>query len=248
MPSPRPIFSNFLPEKIFGLPKRIVEKKLKCAKKVTKLPALTVAVGLKWTRSVKINTDTEKTRKSNLSMVTFTFYIDFRNLYLQIEIIRLLRRQWVKNIPLLIHKIWPYGPLELKEGLGEKKKIIWIAAEAKRSISSDCTKAYIGSYKSQRDDKTMSGTLPSAGSAVRIQSRAFLPCSARPASLQVLRTVNSYRQAVLRIRIHMFLGLPDPDPQVRYGDPDPDPLVRGMGIRIRILLSSCKNSKKNLGS
>ncbi len=56
-----------------------------------------------------------------------------------------------------------------------------------------------------------------------------------------------YLQSVLRIRIrihriHMFLGLPDPDP---------DPLVRGMDpdpLWIRIVLSSCKNSKKNLGS
>ena len=50
-------------------------------------------------------------------------------------------------------------------------------------------------------------------------------------------------KSVLRIRIHrihMFLGL---------HDPDPDPLVRGMDwirLRIGILLSSCKNSKKNL--
>jgi hypothetical protein len=36
----------------------------------------------------------------------------------------------------------------------------------------------------------------------------------------------------------MFLGLPDPDPLVRGMDPDPE----------RILLSSCKNSKKNLDS
>jgi hypothetical protein len=44
----------------------------------------------------------------------------------------------------------------------------------------------------------------------------------------------------IRIRIHMFLGLldPDPDPSVRGMDPDPDP----------DLLSSCKNSKKNLDS
>jgi hypothetical protein len=45
--------------------------------------------------------------------------------------------------------------------------------------------------------------------------------------------------AVLRIRIHrihMFLDLPYPDP-----------LVRGT-VWIRILLSSCKNSKKNLDS
>jgi hypothetical protein len=40
--------------------------------------------------------------------------------------------------------------------------------------------------------------------------------------------------AVLRIRIHMFLGLPDPDPLVRGMDPVPDPS------------SSCKNSKKTL--
>ena len=29
------------------------------------------------------------------------------------------------------------------------------------------------------------------------------------------------KKAVLRIRIHMFLGLPDPDPLVRGMDPDP---------------------------
>jgi hypothetical protein len=40
------------------------------------------------------------------------------------------------------------------------------------------------------------------------------------------------------------LGLPDPDPLVRGMDPDPDLLW----IRIRILLSSWKNSKKNLDS
>jgi hypothetical protein len=38
----------------------------------------------------------------------------------------------------------------------------------------------------------------------------------------------------------MFLGLPDPDPLVRGMDPDPDPSI--------ILLSSSKNSKKNLES
>jgi hypothetical protein len=31
------------------------------------------------------------------------------------------------------------------------------------------------------------------------------------------------KQAVLRIRIHMFLGLLDPDPSARGMDPDPDP-------------------------
>jgi hypothetical protein len=32
-------------------------------------------------------------------------------------------------------------------------------------------------------------------------------------------------QAVLRIRIYMFLGLPNPDPLVRGMDPDPDPSI-----------------------
>jgi hypothetical protein len=32
-------------------------------------------------------------------------------------------------------------------------------------------------------------------------------------------------ESVLRIRIHMFLGLPDPDPLVRGMDPDPDPSI-----------------------
>ena len=40
--------------------------------------------------------------------------------------------------------------------------------------------------------------------------------------------------AVLRIRIHMFLGLPDPDPLVRGMDPDPSIIMQ--------------NSKKNLDS
>jgi hypothetical protein len=40
------------------------------------------------------------------------------------------------------------------------------------------------------------------------------------------------------IRIHMFLGIPDPDPLVRGMDPDPS----------ITLLSSSKNSKKNLDS
>jgi hypothetical protein len=40
----------------------------------------------------------------------------------------------------------------------------------------------------------------------------------------------------------VFFGLPDPDPLVRGVDPnpDPDPTI--------ILLSSCKNNKKNLES
>ncbi len=49
-------------------------------------------------------------------------------------------------------------------------------------------------------------------------------------------TLYTCLQAVLRIRIHMFLGLLDPDPLVRCMDP------------FRILLSSSKNSKKNLDS
>jgi hypothetical protein len=32
---------------------------------------------------------------------------------------------------------------------------------------------------------------------------------------------HEYLQSVLRIRIHMFFGLPDPDPLVRCMDPDP---------------------------
>jgi hypothetical protein len=50
-------------------------------------------------------------------------------------------------------------------------------------------------------------------------------------------------EAVFRIRIHLihqFFGLPDTDPLVRGMDPDP--------ARIRILLPSCKNNKKNLES
>ncbi len=42
----------------------------------------------------------------------------------------------------------------------------------------------------------------------------------------------------------MFLGLPDPDPLVRGMDPDPDPALDP----VRILLSSCKKSKKILDS
>jgi hypothetical protein len=45
-------------------------------------------------------------------------------------------------------------------------------------------------------------------------------------------------------RIHMFSGLPDPDPLVRGMDPDPDPALDSDPV----LLSSCKNSKKNLDS
>jgi hypothetical protein len=45
---------------------------------------------------------------------------------------------------------------------------------------------------------------------------------------------------VLQIRIHIFLDIPDPDPLVGGVDPDRDPSI--------ILLSSSKNSMKNLDS
>ncbi len=45
------------------------------------------------------------------------------------------------------------------------------------------------------------------------------------AELESLETGREELQAVLRIRIHMFLGLLDPDPLVRGMDPDPDPSV-----------------------
>jgi hypothetical protein len=44
----------------------------------------------------------------------------------------------------------------------------------------------------------------------------------------------------------MFFGLPDPDPLVRGMDPDPDPALDPDPDRI--ILSSCKNSKKNRDS
>jgi hypothetical protein len=45
----------------------------------------------------------------------------------------------------------------------------------------------------------------------------------------------------------MFLGLQDPDPDPLVRGMDPDPIL--LWIRFfRILLSSCKNSKKNLDS
>jgi hypothetical protein len=34
------------------------------------------------------------------------------------------------------------------------------------------------------------------------------------------------KKTVLRIRIHMFLGLPDPDPLVRGIDPDPSIIMQ----------------------
>jgi hypothetical protein len=41
----------------------------------------------------------------------------------------------------------------------------------------------------------------------------------------VITPNQAYIHAVLRIRIHMFLGLLDPDPLVRGMDPDPDPAL-----------------------
>jgi hypothetical protein len=44
---------------------------------------------------------------------------------------------------------------------------------------------------------------------------------------RVFHTFNNHFKPVLRIRIHMFLGLhdPDPDPLVSVIDPDPDPAL-----------------------
>jgi hypothetical protein len=39
------------------------------------------------------------------------------------------------------------------------------------------------------------------------------------------QTLKTMQLPVLRIRIHMFLGLLDPDPLVRGMDPDPDPSI-----------------------
>jgi hypothetical protein len=44
-------------------------------------------------------------------------------------------------------------------------------------------------------------------------------------------------------RIHVFFGLPDPDPLVRGMDPDP-----ALDPDPSIVISSCKNNKKNLES
>jgi hypothetical protein len=43
-------------------------------------------------------------------------------------------------------------------------------------------------------------------------------------NITLMTAWESYK-AVLRIRIHMFLGLLDPDPLVRGMDPDPDPSI-----------------------
>jgi hypothetical protein len=40
-----------------------------------------------------------------------------------------------------------------------------------------------------------------------------------------------WKEPVLRIRIHMFLGLLDPDPLVRGMDPDPDPSIIKLKVR-----------------
>jgi hypothetical protein len=62
----------------------------------------------------------------------------------------------------------------------------------------------------------------------RIMSRLLALVEASRSSSWVTHRVNSalqYEKPVLRIRIHMFLGLldPDPDTSVRGMDPDPDP-------------------------
>jgi hypothetical protein len=65
-------------------------------------------------------------------------------------------------------------------------------------------------------------TKESATSA-SLTTPASLVVTSRGSSL--LRDANNYtyrvHQAVLRIRIHLFFGLPDPDPLVREMDPDP---------------------------
>jgi hypothetical protein len=46
-------------------------------------------------------------------------------------------------------------------------------------------------------------------------------CSSRLKTLTI-----PFCASVLRIRIHMFLGLPDPDPLVRGMDPDPSIIMQ----------------------
>jgi hypothetical protein len=64
-------------------------------------------------------------------------------------------------------------------------------------------------------------------SASSLTTPASLVVTSRGSSL--LRDANNYtyrvHQAVLRIRIHMFLGLVDPYLLVRGMDPDPDPAL-----------------------
>jgi hypothetical protein len=56
---------------------------------------------------------------------------------------------------------------------------------------------------------------------VLVENRQFSPESRRCNH----EKKNMYFLPVLRIRIHVFLGLQDPDPQVRGMDPDPDPAL-----------------------
>ncbi len=72
--------------------------------------------------------------------------------------------------------------------------------------------------------------------AVRVRGRGLVPPSLSPPAAATetalsrfrggpaARAASSVLTAVLRIRIHVFLGLldPDPDPLVRGMDPDPD--------------------------
>ncbi len=58
------------------------------------------------------------------------------------------------------------------------------------------------------------------GAAPRAVSRLHLPTLPRERA-HLPGAAQAHLQAVLRIRIHMFLGLPDPDPLIRGMDPDP---------------------------
>jgi hypothetical protein len=81
--------------------------------------------------------------------------------------------------------------------------------------------------------------LPRVVSAKTILEKAFFwRHFSASAQLKNCSLYSPRKRAVLRIRIriHMFLG---------FLDPDPDPRVRGT-LWIRILISSSKNSKKNL--
>ena len=52
-------------------------------------------------------------------------------------------------------------------------------------------------------------------------------------------------KAVLRIRIHVFLGLPDPDPLVRGMDQDPDPsIIMKNDVQMPSKSNMHKNCKK----
>jgi hypothetical protein len=55
---------------------------------------------------------------------------------------------------------------------------------------------------------------------MKILFRAKLENSFVPLSLKTTQNLINIK-AVLRIRIHKFLGLPDPDPLVKGMDPDP---------------------------